>query len=70
MGLTYGVDLDSGPDRQIHGLVHGVSIPPSLTRASVGKDTKNKAVAERRLYFISFCESLDPKGVYAPTMGL
>ena len=28
--LTYGVDLDGGPDRPIHDLVHGVSPLPNL----------------------------------------
>ena len=36
MGLTYGVDLDSGPDRQIHGLVHGVCPLPNLRPTEIG----------------------------------
>ena len=35
MGLTYGVDLDSRPDRPIHGLVHGVCPLPNLRPAEI-----------------------------------
>jgi len=33
--VTYGVDLDSGPDRPIHGLVHGVCPRPNLRPAEI-----------------------------------
>ena len=33
--LTYGVDLDGGPDRPIHDLVHGVCPLPNLRPAEL-----------------------------------